>query len=58
MLLRYFNPKMGIKDIGKPTTGNESTRQDTNDNGIRIVNVTTHKKSNCYEHDVPAPKHS
>ena len=34
---------MRIEDIIKPTTRNESIRQDTNDNGIRIVNVATHK---------------
>jgi len=33
---------MRIEDI-KPTTGNESIHQDTNDNGIRIVNAAMHK---------------
>jgi len=37
---------MRIEDIKKQTTGNGSIHQDTNDNGIRIVNVTTPKKSN------------
>ena len=34
---------MRIEGIIKPTTGNESIHRDTNDNGIKIVNVATHK---------------
>ena len=35
------NAKLGRKNIFKPTIGNESLPQDSNDNGARIVNVTT-----------------
>jgi len=33
-----FNTKLGREDIFKPTNGNESLHQDSNDNGVRIVN--------------------
>jgi hypothetical protein len=38
-----FNAKVGREDIFKPTTGIESLHQDSNDNGVRIVNFTTSK---------------
>ena len=41
ILLGEFNAKLGREDIFKPTIGNESPHQDSNDNGIRIVNVGT-----------------
>jgi hypothetical protein len=34
---------VGRENIFKPTIGNESLHQDTNDNGVRIVNFTTSK---------------
>jgi len=43
ILLRYFNAKVGRENIFKPTTGNGSLHQDSNDNGIRIVNFATSK---------------
>ena len=49
--------KLG-KNIFKPTTGNESVPQDSNVNGVRIVNFATPKKYGCQEHHVPALKHS
>jgi len=36
-----FNAKLGRENIFKPTIGNESLRQDNNDNGVRIVNFAT-----------------
>jgi hypothetical protein len=36
-----FNAKVEREDIFKPTTGNENIRQDTNDNGVRTVNLAT-----------------
>jgi len=38
-----LNEKMGRKDIFKPTIGNESLPQDSNDNVARIVNFATSK---------------
>jgi len=36
-----FNEKVGIENIFKPTIENENLRQDSNDNGFRIVNFST-----------------
>jgi len=43
ILLGDFNAKLGLDYIFKPTTGNESLRQDSNDNDVRIVNFTHQK---------------
>ena len=43
ILLRDFNAKVGRENIFKPTIGNESIHQDSNDNGVRIVNFATSK---------------
>jgi len=44
ILLGDFNAKVGRGNIFKPPTGNESLRQDSDDNGVRIVNFATSKK--------------
>ena len=41
ILLGDFNAKVGRENIFKPTIGNESLHQDSNDNGVRIVNFAT-----------------
>jgi hypothetical protein len=33
-----FNAKFGREDIFEPTIGNESPHQDSNNNGVRILN--------------------
>ena len=38
ILLGDFNAKVGRENIFKPTIGNESLHQESNDNGVRIVN--------------------
>jgi hypothetical protein len=38
-----FNAKLGRENIFKPTIGNESLRQDSIDNGARIVNLPHQK---------------
>ena len=43
ILLGDFNAKVGREGIFKPTTGNDSLHQDSNDNGVRIVNFATSK---------------
>ena len=43
IILGDFNTKVGRENIFKPTTGNESLHQDSNDNGVRIVNIATSK---------------
>ena len=54
ILLGDFNAKVGRENIFKPTTGNESLHQDSNDNGVRIVNFATSKnlvvKSTMFPH--------
>jgi hypothetical protein len=41
ILLEEFNAKVGRENIFKSTVGNESLRQDSNGNGVRIVNFAT-----------------
>ena len=43
ILLGEFNVKVGRDDIFKPTIGNESLQEHSNDNGVRIVNFATPK---------------
>jgi len=42
-LLGDFNAKVGRENIFKPTIGNESLHQDSNDNGVRNVKFATSK---------------
>ena len=41
ILFRDLNAKVGRKNTFKPTIGNESLHQDSNDNGVRNVNFAT-----------------
>jgi hypothetical protein len=54
ILLGDFNAKVGAENIFKPTIGKESLHQDSNDNGVRIVNFATLKdlvvKSTMFPH--------
>jgi len=43
ILLADFNTNVRRENILKPTTGNDSLHQDSNDNGVRIVNFATSK---------------
>jgi hypothetical protein len=43
VLLGDFNAKVGREDVFKPAIGNKSLHQDSNDNGVRIVNFATSK---------------
>ena len=43
ILVGDFNAKVGRENIFKPTIGNESLHQESNDNGVRIVNFGTSK---------------
>jgi hypothetical protein len=43
ILLGDCNAKVGREDIYKPTTGNESLHETSNDNGVRAVNFSTSK---------------
>ena len=41
LVLGDINAKVWRENIFKPTVGNESLHQDSNDNGVRIVNFAT-----------------
>jgi endonuclease/exonuclease/phosphatase family metal-dependent hydrolase len=43
ILLGDFNAKLGREDTFKPTIRNESLHEDSNDNGVRVVNFATSK---------------
>jgi hypothetical protein len=43
ILLGNFNAKVGREDISKPTIGNESLHEISNDDGVRAVNFATSK---------------
>jgi hypothetical protein len=49
-----FNEKVGRENIFKPTIGQERLHQDSNDNGVRLVNFATSKnlvvKSTMFPH--------
>jgi len=42
-ILLDFNAKVGRENIFKLTIGNEGLHQDSNDNGVRIVNLLHQK---------------
>jgi hypothetical protein len=54
ILLGDFNAKVGRENIFKPIIGNESLHEVSNDNGVRVINVTTSKnlivKSTTFSH--------
>jgi len=54
ILLGDFNAKVGRENIFKPTIGQESLHQLSNDNGVRLVNLATSKnlvvKSTVFPH--------
>jgi exonuclease III len=56
ILLGDFNAKLGREDTFKPTIGNESLHEDSNDNGVRVVNFATSKdlvvKSTMFPHEI------
>jgi len=41
ILLGDVSAKVERENIFKPTSGNESLHQNSNDNGVRIINFTT-----------------
>jgi hypothetical protein len=54
ILLGDFDAKVGREDIFKPTIGNESLHETSNDNGVRVVHFATSKnlvvKSTMFPH--------
>jgi hypothetical protein len=45
ILLGDFNAKVGRENVFKPRVWNESLHQDSNDNGVRLVNFATSNKT-------------
>jgi hypothetical protein len=43
ILLGDFNAKVGRENIFKPTIGNKSLHEISNDNGVELVNFATSK---------------
>ena len=41
ILVGNFNAQLGAKYVSKLTIGNDSLHQDSNDDGVRIVNYAT-----------------
>jgi hypothetical protein len=56
ILLGNFNVKVGREHIFKPTIGNESLHDISNDNRVRLVNFATAKTSES-KYDVPTLPH-
>jgi hypothetical protein len=56
VLLGDFNAKVGREDIFKQTIGNESLRETSNDNGVKLVNLAT-SKNLSEKYDVPTSQH-
>jgi hypothetical protein len=54
VLLDDFNTKVGREDIFKPTIGNESPHEISDDNVVRVINLATSKnlvvKSTMFHH--------
>jgi len=46
IILGDFNAKVGKENIYKPSTGNESLRMETNNNGIKMIQFATSKSLN------------
>jgi hypothetical protein len=50
------NTKLGREDIFKPTTGNDSLHQDSNDNSVKLVNFDSSNslalKSMTFQHQI------
>jgi hypothetical protein len=52
ILLEHFNAKVGMEDIFKPTIGNESLHEITNDNGVKSSQLCHIKKPYSQKYDV------
>jgi exonuclease III len=58
ILLGDFNAKVGRKDIFKPTVGNESLQEISNDNGVRSVDLATSQNLRDKSSLCPTSQHS
>ena len=58
ILLGDFNAKVGKGTILKPTIGNDSLHQFSNDNDVKIVHLATSKNLVVKSKMFPPPKNS
>jgi hypothetical protein len=56
ILLGDFNAKVGREGIFKPTIGNNSLHEISNDNGVRLVNFAR-SKNQSQKYAVPTSQH-
>jgi len=52
IILGDFNAKVDKENIYKPTNGNESLHNETNNNGITTIQFTISKRFKCKEYNV------
>jgi hypothetical protein len=52
ILLGDFNAKVGREDIFRPTIGNETLHEISNDNGVKSSQLCHIKKPYCQKYDV------
>jgi hypothetical protein len=55
ILLGDINAKVGREEIFKPTTGNESLHEISNDTGVRVVNFNTFPHRNFHKFTSTSP---
>ena len=53
IILGDFNAKVGTEDIYNPTIGNESLHNETNNNGIKIIQFAISKDFNVWSTTFP-----
>jgi hypothetical protein len=58
ILLGDFNAKVEREEVFKPTIGNESLHQISNDNIVKVISFSISKQHNCQEYNVPTSQHS
>jgi hypothetical protein len=56
IFLDYFNAKVGRENTFKPKIGTESSHENSNDNGVRVVIFATSK--NLVVKSIMFPQHS
>jgi hypothetical protein len=58
ILLDDFNAKVGREDMFKPTIGNESSLEISNDTGVKSSKLRNIQKPSCQKYHVSSLRHS
>jgi hypothetical protein len=53
LILLDFSAKVGTEGICESTIGNKSLHETSNDNGVKVISVLSHSKSNCRGFSIP-----